>query len=134
MAVRRSITAPPSSRRAGRGRRGAALRDEGVSLLVFTGFPIGRGRAQVDFVAPRLTDVRRVARKHGWRLGPTKKGFLIQGRDAVGAVHRQLAKLARRRINVTAVDAIAAGGGRFGMILWVKPSDVARAARALGAR
>ncbi len=35
---------------------------------------------------------------------------------------------------VTAVDAAAAGKGRYGMILWVKPKNYARAARALGAR
>jgi hypothetical protein len=29
---------------------------------------------------------------------------------------------------------VAAGQGRYGMILWVKPRDYARAARALGAR
>ena len=63
-----------------------------------------------------------------------KRGFLIQGRDRVGAVKRQLAKLARRGVNVTAVDAVTAGRGRFGMILWVKPRDTAKAARALGAR
>jgi len=121
--------------RAGRGAEIlGALREEGVSLLAFTGFPIGGGRAQIDLVAPRIGDVRRVARKRGWRLGATKKGFLVQGRDAVGAVHRHLAKLAKRGINVTAADAVAAGGGRFGMILWVKPRDYARAARALGAR
>jgi hypothetical protein len=32
------------------------------------------------------------------------------------------------------VDAVTAGRGRFGMILWVKPRDVAKAAKALGAR
>ena len=121
--------------RAGRGAEIlGALRDEGVSLLAFTGFPIGGGRAQIDLVTPRIADVRRVARQRGWRLGATKKGFLVQGRDAVGAVHRHLAKLAKQNINVTAADAVAAGGGRFGMILWVKPRDYARAARALGAR
>ena len=111
-----------------------ALRDEGVSLLAFTGFPLGGGKAQIDLVAPRVADLRRVARKHGWRLGPTRKGFVVQGRDAVGAVHRHLAKLAEQGISVTAADAVSAGGGRFGMILWVKPRDVARAARVLGAR
>ena len=35
---------------------------------------------------------------------------------------------------VTAADAVTAGRGRFGMILWVKPKDVGRAAKALGAR
>jgi hypothetical protein len=36
-------------------------------------------------------------------------------------------------VNVTAVDAVTAGRGRFGMILWVKPRDVAKASRALRA-
>jgi hypothetical protein len=35
---------------------------------------------------------------------------------------------------VTAADAVTAGRGRYGMILWVKQKDYARAARALGAR
>jgi hypothetical protein len=35
---------------------------------------------------------------------------------------------------VTAADAIAAGQGRYGMLLWVKAKDYARAARALKAK
>ena len=112
----------------------AALRAEGVSLVAFTGFPVGGGKAQVDFAARRIADVRRVARERGWRLDAPKKAFLVQGRDAVGAVHRHLAKLAKRGINVIAADALSAGGGRFAMILWVASRDYARAARALGAR
>jgi hypothetical protein len=111
-----------------------ALREEGVDLLAFSGFPIGGGRAQLDFVAASLAGVRRVARRQGWRLGGPKKGFLIQGSDRVGAVHEHLARLADARINVTAVDAVTAGAGRYGVILWVKPRDHARAARALRAR
>ena len=110
------------------------LRDERVNLLAFTGFPIGGGKAQLDFVTDDIAGVRRVARKEGWRLSKTKKGFLVQGSDEVGACHRQLEKLADARINVTAVDAVAAGRKRYGMILWVKPKDYARAARALRAR
>jgi hypothetical protein len=49
-------------------------------------------------------------------------------------VSRELNKLARAGVNVTAVDAAAAGRGRFGMILWVKPKDYAKAAKALRAR
>ena len=120
--------------RAGRGAELLrALSAERVNLLAFTGFPTSGGKAQIDFIAPRIADVRRVARKHGWRLSRTKRAFLIRGRDRVGAVHRHLVRLAKAKINVTAVDAVAAGGGRYGMILWVKPADYARAARALGA-
>ncbi len=110
------------------------LRDARVNLLAFTGFPIGGGTAQIDLVSDDMAGVRRVARKEGWRLSKTKKGFLVQGSDDVGAGHRQLTKLADRRINVTAVDAVAAGSRRYGMILWVKPKDYARASRALGAK
>jgi hypothetical protein len=112
----------------------AALRKAGVNLLAFTGFPIRAGKAQLDFVASDLAGVRRVAREQGWRLSAAKKAFLVQGGDAVGACHAQLRKLAKAGINVTAADAVAAGRGRWAMILWVKPKDYARAARALSAR
>jgi hypothetical protein len=111
-----------------------ALREAGVNLLAFTGFPNKGGKSQIDLVTRDMAGVRRVARKQGWRLGKSKRGFLIQGKDRVGAVHSQIKKLATKRINMTAVDAVAAGGGRYGMILWVKPKDYARASRALGAR
>jgi hypothetical protein len=111
-----------------------ALREAGVGLLAFTGFPVGGGRAQLDFVAEGLGGVRRVARRQGWRLGRPKRAFLIQGSDRVGALHEHLARLAEARINATAVDAVGAGAGRYGAILWVKPRDYARAARALRAR
>jgi hypothetical protein len=111
-----------------------AVADAGISLKAFTGFPDGPGRAQIDLVTDDVARLRRVAKAEGWRLSPVKRGFLIQGRDRVGAVQRELAKLARAGVNVTAADAVTAGGGRFGMILWVKPRDTARAARALGAR
>ncbi len=112
----------------------AELRDAGVDLLAFTGFPLGGGQAQIDFVTDDLAGVRRVGRRLGWRVSKTKKGFLVQGNDATGAACRHLEKLADERISVTAADAVAAGRGRYGMILWVKPKDFARAARALRAR
>jgi hypothetical protein len=42
--------------------------------------------------------------------------------------------LAEGGVNVTAVDAVAAGAGRYGAILWVKPEDVKKAARLLRAK
>ena len=118
--------------------QGAAVLEEiqsaGVNLLAFSGFPIGGGKAQLDLVAEDMAAVRRVARKNGWRLSKTKKAFLIQGDDRVGACHRQLKKLADQKINVTAVDAVCAGKGRYAAILWVKPQVYARAARALRAK
>jgi len=112
----------------------AALKKAGVDLLAYSGFPAGGGKAQIDIVTKDLSAVTKVARKEGWRLSKAKKGFLVQGEDKVGAVEKHLARLAAGRVNVTAADAVTAGAGRYGMILWVKSKDYAKAARLLGAR
>ena len=110
------------------------LREAGVSLLAYTAFPTRGGRAQVDLIAEDLGPIRRIARRNGWRLSEARKGFLVQGDDRLGAVHNHLKKLADQKINVTAADAVTAGKGRYGMLLWVRPKDYARAAAALRAR
>lgn len=110
-----------------------ALKAAGVNLLAFTGFPEGRG-AQVDFVPQDDAAFRRAAKKSGLKLSARKAAFLMQGADRPGALTGALDKLARARINLVAVDAVAAGKGRFGAIFWVKRKDVARTARLLRAR
>ena len=110
------------------------LRAANVNLLAFSGFPLKARKSQLDLVTDRVGPIRRVARKLNLRVSPPKKGFLIQGQDKLGAVHRHLQKLASQKINVTAADAVCAGKGRYGMILWVKPSQYARAAKALKAK
>ncbi len=111
-----------------------ALREAGVNLLAYSAFPSGGRKAQMDFIPENLSAFRKVARKQGWRLSKIKKGFLITGQERLGAVHRHFAKLSDANINITAADALAAGKGRYGMILWVRPKQYARASRALGAK
>lgn len=111
----------------------AQLRKAGVNLLAFTGFPSGRG-SQMDFVPANSAAFRKAAKAAGWKIGKAKPGFLIQGADRAGALDATLGKLAQAKINVTAVDGVVAGGGRFGAILWVKPKDLAKASRTLKAR
>jgi hypothetical protein len=114
------------------GRILSGLAKAGVNLLAFTGFPSGRS-SQVDFIPANAKTFLAVARGMKLRLRGKKTGFLIRGNDQCGAIARVMSKLAGAKINVTAVDAVGAGGGRFGAILWVKQKDVTRAARALGA-
>lgn len=109
-----------------------ALKDEGVNLLAFTGFPRA-GRAQLDFIPEDAAAFKRAAKKAGLRLSAQKTGFLIQGDDRPGAVAGITARLAMAGVNIIAMDAVAAGGGRYGAILWVKPADVAKTTKALGA-
>jgi predicted amino acid-binding ACT domain protein len=58
---------------------------------------------------------------------------VIQGDDRVGALADTMQKLGEAKINVTAIQAVTAGMGRYGAIFWVKPRDAAKAAKALGA-
>jgi hypothetical protein len=108
------------------------LRDAGVNLLAFSGFPAGKS-AQLDFIPEDPAAFRAVARKAKWKLTGPKVGFLIEGDDRTGVMADLYAKLAAARINITASDAVIAGAGRFGAILWVKARDVNRTAKALGA-
>jgi hypothetical protein len=108
------------------------LRDAGVNLLAFSGFPEGRG-AQLDFVPDNPAAFRTAARAARWKVTGPKRAFLIEGDDRVGAGASLMGKLADAKINVTAIDAACAGAGRFGAIVWVAPRDVTRAARVLGA-
>ena len=110
------------------------LKSAGVNLLVYSGFPAKGGKAQIDLVPDRMTDLNRLARRKGWRLSKPKKAFLVTGKDEMGAVDRHIRKLAKQGISITAADAISAGQKRYGMVLWVKPKVYNRAARALGAR
>lgn len=109
------------------------LAAHGVNLIAFTGFP-NAGRAQVDFIPYDVPRFLRAARKLGFKLSRKKTVFLAQGDDKPGAIAAICDKLAKARINMVAMDAVAAGRGRYGAIFWVRPRDVARASRVLGAR
>lgn len=110
----------------------AEMKNAGVNLVAFSGFPSGRG-AQIDFVPENPAAFRAAARKAKWKVVGPKRAFLVEGDDRRGAVADLMAKLGDAKVNVTAVDAVCAGAGRYGAILWVASKDVSRAAKVLGA-
>jgi hypothetical protein len=111
----------------------AAIREAGVNLLAFSAFPAAKGKAQAVFVPDSLERLQKVAKTQGLELSPKKRAFLIQGDDRPGALAEILQKLGNAKVNVVATDAVCAGAGRYGCILWVKPDAYDAAARALGA-
>jgi hypothetical protein len=125
------VTVPDA---AGEGQRIlSALRDSGVNLLAYLGFPVGGGQSQIDLVPEDPDALKEAAERASITLSEAKRAFLVQGDDRVGAVADTTAKLAEANINVTAAAATGAGSGRYGMILWVASADQERAADALGA-
>jgi hypothetical protein len=111
----------------------SALKEGGVNLLAYLGFPVGGGQSQIDLVPEDPGSLREAVERAGMTLSEAKRAFLIQGDDRVGAVADTTAKLGEANINVTAAAATGAGSGRYGMILWVAPADYEKAADALGA-
>jgi hypothetical protein len=109
------------------------LAQHGVNLLAFSGFPSG-GKGQLDLVPEDSAALTRAARKLELKLSKKKTGFLLVGKDRVGAMTKTLDKLAKAKINITAMDAIVAGKGRYGAIFWVDPKNVAKTAKLLRAR
>jgi predicted amino acid-binding ACT domain protein len=112
----------------------AVLKEGGVNLLGFLGFPAKRGKAQLDLVVDKLGPIQKIAKKERWKLSKPKRCFIVQGADEVGAVEQPLSVLAAANVNVIAASAVVSGNGRFGMVLWVRKKDYARAAKLLGAK
>jgi len=109
------------------------LRDAGINLLGFTGFP-NSGRAQVDFVPDDVGKFLRAAKRLALKVSKRKTAFIATGDDRPGAIAAICDKLAKARVNLVAIDGVTAGKGRFGAIFWVKPKDVTKAARVLRAK
>ena len=111
----------------------STLVSAGVDLLACSGTPHGR-RAQIEVVPDDSAKLRAAARKAGLDFEARKTGYLIQGKDRPGALAGHLAKLAAKHINVTGIDALTTGKGRWGAIIWVEPAGVASATKVLRAR
>ncbi|HEY6003523.1 MAG TPA: hypothetical protein VIV57_11665 [Anaeromyxobacter sp.] len=109
------------------------LKDAGVNLLSFVAFPTGTDRAQVTVVPENADTFAAAAKSAGLTPSSRKECFLVQGDDRVGAAYEVLKRLAEAKISFTAGGASSSGSGSFGMTLFVKPSDVAAAAKALNA-
>jgi len=107
------------------------LRDAGVNLLAFSGFPRNR-RAQLDFVPVDPIAFKSVAKEAKLKVLGPKVCFLAEGDDRPGAGAELLSRLAEAKVNVTALQAISAGSGRYGAIFWVKPRDVKKTAKLFG--
>ena len=108
------------------------LRDARTNLLALSAFPSKR-KTQVDFVPSDSASFLASAKAAKVKLSRPKKVLLIQGDDRIGAIQEILSKLASAKINVTSVQGVTAGGGRFGAILWVDQKNVKKATTALGA-
>ena len=110
------------------------LSRKNLALLAFSQFPHGPGKSQLVLIAQDCDGLTAAVEGLGLPVSSRKIGFLIRGdSDPETAVPEVLNKLAAQHIGVTAMQAISAGAGRFGALLWVRTQDIAAASQALGA-
>ena len=112
----------------------STLWDLGIGLVGYSAFPYGPGKSQVDLIAEDSEGLARTVQDMGLSLSRKKTAFLIRGDSKPApAVAEILRKLATVHIRVTSLQAVSAGAGRFGALLWVAPPDVETAAKVLNA-
>ena len=109
----------------------SALKEAGVNFVGIWGYPVGKSKARIDLVAGDTAQLKKAAKKLKIELGKKQTAFHITGEDHPGAVAEVLSKLAAKKINVFAMQALCAGNGRFGALIQVDPDDVKKAAKAL---
>ena len=109
------------------------LVSSGINLLGCSGVQRGK-RAQIEVIPEDTRRFKNAVKKAGLKFTPEKSGFLIQGKDRRGALADHLSKLGAKGINVTGIDALSAGEGRWGAIIWVDEDAVRSASRVLGVK
>jgi len=109
-----------------------ALKEAGVNLLSLTAFPDGKGTTQIDFVTENADGLAKAIKGLGLKLSEKKRAFFIQGDDRPGAAAEIFKRLADAGVNIHAANAAVGAKGGFGMIVWVRPENYDRAAKALG--
>jgi hypothetical protein len=108
------------------------LRDAGVNFTAIWAYPLKPGKAQVEMIPQSSAELKKAAKKAGLKLSAKQTAFFVNGQDHPGVVGDILAKLSGAGINVGAVEAVCAGAGRYGAVIFLPQSDVRKASQALG--
>jgi hypothetical protein len=108
-----------------------ALAGLGVNLLAFTAVPVGPDSTQITVFPEDPGKMRSEAQKAGMALDGPHRALLVQGDDELGVLATVHEKLYHAHVNVYASSAIADGFGKYGHLIYVRPEDYGRAAKAL---
>jgi len=103
----------------------------GVNLLAISSVPMGPATTQMTLFPEDAHRLTTAAQHAGMSLSAGQQAFLVQGDDELGALAQVHAKLATARVNVFASTGVTDGKGHYGYIIYVRPEDFERAAKAL---
>jgi hypothetical protein len=108
------------------------LAELGVNLLAITAIPLGPVRTQLTLFPSDTKKMEVVAREANLTLDGPHPALLVQGDDELGALAVIHERLYEADVNVAASTGVATERGGFGYVLYVRPEDYGRAAKALG--
>ncbi|HKO06001.1 MAG TPA: hypothetical protein VJW51_14685 [Candidatus Acidoferrales bacterium] len=109
-----------------------ALRDAGVNLIAMWGYARDTGKATLEFIPENGAAFVAAAKGAKLKLSKKQIAFHVQGDDRPGAMADLLARLAAAKISVGAAQAVCAGAGRYGAVIFLPQAAVGKAAKALG--
>jgi hypothetical protein len=110
-----------------------ALHAAGINLIALWGYSRVGGKATLEFIPEHGAAFVAAAKAAKLRISKKQTAFYVQGDDRPGAIADVLAKLAGAKINVGALQAVCAGGGSYGAVIFLPQAAVGKAAKALGA-
>ncbi len=110
-----------------------AMRAAGINLIALWGYARDTGKATLEFVPENGAAFAAAAKAAKLKVSKKQIAFHVEGDDRHGAVAELLARLAAAKVNVRALQAVAAGAGRYGAVIFVPQAAVGKAGKALGA-
>ena len=109
----------------------SALAGRGVNLLAFTAVPVGPDSTQLTLFPEDPSKMVSEAKGSGMALDGPHRALLVQGDDELGVLASVHERIYRAHVNVYASTAVADGYGKYGHIIYVRPEEYDRAAKAL---
>ncbi len=110
----------------------ARLAELGFNLLAFTAVPVGLMQTQLTIFPEDPRKLAAEAGKAKLQLDGPHAALLVQGDDRLGAVAQIHERIYQAGVNVYTASGVTDGRGGFGYVLYVRPDDFERAAKALG--
>lgn len=110
------------------------LADLGVNLLAFTAVPIGPMTTQLTLFPDDPGKLTAEATRAGLDLDGPHPALLVSGDDELGALASIHRRLYQASVNVYASSGVSDGKGCYGYVIYLRPEDFERSARALELR
>ena len=108
------------------------LAAQGVNLVAITAGPFGPSRTQLTVFPEDTAKMRLTAEQANIPLDGPHPALVVQGADEVGALAAIHEKLRDANVHIFASTGVADGRGGYGYIIYVRPEEYERAAKALG--